>query len=254
MKPYFETENGKLYHGDCLEIMPQLEPLDFIITSPPYNMGISSGGGISGACDCGRWKNSNRENGLGLGYDTIDDAKPWDIYEAEQKRFLNLCWHSLSEKGAIFYNHKPRIWAGEVRLPTIYNPGLPLRQIIIWDRAGGFNFSASHYVPQHEWILLFAKKEFRIASVQASGKGDVWRIPAKPNPLHPAPFPLEIAFNILSTNNIGVVCDPHSGSGTVGLACQKYGWPWIGIEISEKYCEIAAKRIEAETRQLKLFA
>ena len=36
MKPYYETELGKLYHGDCLEIMPQLEPVDLVLTDPPY--------------------------------------------------------------------------------------------------------------------------------------------------------------------------------------------------------------------------
>jgi len=43
MLPYYETELGKLYHGDCLEIMPHLEPVDLGITSPPYNVGIKYG-------------------------------------------------------------------------------------------------------------------------------------------------------------------------------------------------------------------
>ena len=48
MKPYFETELGKLYHGDCLEIMPMLEPVDLVLTDPPYgiipirNFGVGS--------------------------------------------------------------------------------------------------------------------------------------------------------------------------------------------------------------------
>ena len=37
MKPYYETELGKLYHGDCLEILPMLEPVDLVVTSPPYD-------------------------------------------------------------------------------------------------------------------------------------------------------------------------------------------------------------------------
>ena len=37
MEPYYETELGKLYHGDCLEIMQQLEPVDLVLTSPPYD-------------------------------------------------------------------------------------------------------------------------------------------------------------------------------------------------------------------------
>jgi len=42
MKPYYETPNGKLYHGDCLNIMPELEPVDLVIGDPPYGMNFQS--------------------------------------------------------------------------------------------------------------------------------------------------------------------------------------------------------------------
>ena len=42
MTPYYETELGKLYHGDCLEIMPMLEPVDLVLTDPPYGIGIDN--------------------------------------------------------------------------------------------------------------------------------------------------------------------------------------------------------------------
>ncbi|MCK5451507.1 MAG: hypothetical protein KAI70_07065 [Candidatus Omnitrophica bacterium] len=47
--------------------------------------------------------------------------------------------------------------------------------------------------------------------------------------------------------------DPQCGSGTTPVACEKLGRPWIGIEISEKYCKVAQKRILAEFNQRKLF-
>ena len=43
LEPYYETELGKLYHGDCLEIMPHLEPVDLVLTDPPYNEKINYG-------------------------------------------------------------------------------------------------------------------------------------------------------------------------------------------------------------------
>jgi len=43
IKPYYENENGRLYHGDCLEILPHLEPVDLVLTDPPYNEGINYG-------------------------------------------------------------------------------------------------------------------------------------------------------------------------------------------------------------------
>ena len=45
----------------------------------------------------------------------------------------------------------------------------------------------------------------------------------------------------------GVVLDPFAGSGTTGVACQQTGRKWIGIEIAEGNCEIAARRLEHET-------
>jgi site-specific DNA-methyltransferase (adenine-specific) len=50
----------------------------------------------------------------------------------------------------------------------------------------------------------------------------------------------------------GMVLDPFMGSGTTAIVCEKNARPWVGIEIEEKYCEIAAKRLEAERSQLKL--
>ena len=38
LTPYFETKLGKLYHGDCLEIMPHLDPVDLVLTDPPYGV------------------------------------------------------------------------------------------------------------------------------------------------------------------------------------------------------------------------
>jgi DNA modification methylase len=50
MKPYYETELGKLYHGDCLEILPQIEEkVDLVLTDPPYGMGDKMQGGSWGA-------------------------------------------------------------------------------------------------------------------------------------------------------------------------------------------------------------
>jgi len=49
------------------------------------------------------------------------------------------------------------------------------------------------------------------------------------------------------------VLDPMSGSGTVAKMCERLNRRWIGIEISEEYCELAAKRIESEASQLKLW-
>ena len=72
---------------------------------------------------------------------------------------------------------------------------------------------------------------------------------------HPATFPELLAHDhIISWSNEGdTVLDPMIGSGTTLKMAEKLNRRWIGIEIEEKYCEIAAKRIEKERSQLKLF-
>lgn len=72
---------------------------------------------------------------------------------------------------------------------------------------------------------------------------------------HPAPFPEALARDhILSWSNPGdTVFDPMAGSGTTLKMAENLNRKWLGCEISEKYCEIIAKRLEQETAQLKLF-
>ena len=57
----------------------------------------------------------------------------------------------------------------------------------------------------------------------------------------------------MATKEGQAVLDLFLGSGTTAVACERLNRRWIGIEISEKYCEIAAKRIENERKQRKLF-
>ena len=47
MTPYYETELGKLYHGDCLEIMSMLETVDLVLTDPPYGINHKTSHGAS---------------------------------------------------------------------------------------------------------------------------------------------------------------------------------------------------------------
>ena len=74
MKPYFESELGKLYHGDCLDVMPQLESVDLVLTDPPY--------GINWKCDySSRIKKSPKAQGGNScrSYKQIHgDDKPFD--------------------------------------------------------------------------------------------------------------------------------------------------------------------------------
>lgn len=245
MKPYYEHAGVTIFHGDCREILPQLPKVDLIFTSPPYNLGegMEDKGGFRVGHAGSKWTRTDLRDG----YPSWTDDMPYEEYVAFQRGVLRQCWNLLPETGAIFYNHKPRVVKGFCRLPLSMNPDLPIRQIIIWYRRSGFNFSESFYVPQHEWIVLLAKPKFYLRDKSASGVGDVWEItPDSDAPEHPAAFPEQLPSRAIETTVAELVLDPFAGAGTTLVAAKKHNRRAIGIEIEEKYCEIAAKRLSQE--------
>jgi site-specific DNA-methyltransferase (adenine-specific) len=251
-EPYYSDDSVTLYHGDCLDVLPTLGAFDLIFTSPPYNLGVSAGGGFGHYSDAaglrqrgggGKWTGG----ALAHGYSEHDDAMSLEVYEDWQRACLTAFWSHLSPHGAIFYNHKPRVQAGTLWLPLTLNPGLPVRQIITWARSGGMNFAPTHYVPTYEWIIVFARSAFRLKSKGASGVGDVWRVNQETNPDHPAPFPVGLPARAIETIAPATVLDPFAGSGTTLRAAKDAGVHAVGIESSELYCERAAKRLSQES-------
>lgn len=149
----------------------------------------------------------------------------------------------LRDDGAIYYNHKPRVQNGVLQTPLDLNPGLPVRQIVIWDRRSGFNFNQSFYLPTHEWVVIFAKPGFRLRSKGASGLKDVWSVPHERENEHPAPFPVDLAQKAIETTSARVILDPFMGSGSTGVAALQSGREFIGIELDPGYCEKARARM-----------
>lgn len=247
-----------LYLADCLDVLPSLRgQIDTVITSPPYNMGEAPwphlGNWKRGQSAGGRAKWQKGINGsVGAEYGTHQDNMPWEAYINWQHRVLHYLWDCLTPTGGIFYNHKPRVVGTRVWLPTeLLPPHVILRQNIIWARPGGMNYSPSAFVPTHEWIMLLAKPDFRLKSKSVSGMGDVWKMVPEKNE-HPAPFPLALPAQVLEAVNPGLVLDPFMGSGTTGIASHSVRRNFVGIEVDERFFDMACRRIEAaqKVRQL----
>ena len=232
--------------------------------SPPYNLGRRAprSGALQGitrserlrghyADDApmgarggqGKWKRSAKW--LDGAYEGYDDNLPWEEYTAWQHQILRECWRALADDGAIFYVHKPRCQSGELILPTIYNPGLSLRQVVIWDRGGGVNMATTHLMPKCEWIMVLAKPLWRLRSKGVSGLGDVWSIPFETHTWHPAPFPLGLALRVLDVTAAPVVYDPFMGSGTTARAARLLGRSFAGCDRSAAYVERAMRELAA---------
>ncbi len=237
--PYYQDDHVTIYHGDCLEMDANLGA-DMVFTSPPYNLGTTTGGGMHQG-------SMGATGGLAGGYEGYTDDLSPDAYAQWQWQVLNLCWNTLNDAGAIFYNHKQRVQNGRCTLPTGYAPDpLQLRQVITWDKGTGLNFSQSFFLPKSEWIIVWAKEGWRLASRGSAEFGDVWRIPPEQDIRHPAPFPLALPSRAIGATGAQLIVDPFMGSGTTLRAAKDLGRKAVGYEISERYCEIAAERCAQE--------
>lgn len=242
--------DATLYLGDCEEVMASLPAamVEVAFTSPPYNLGegMEDKGGLRVGHAGSKWGSDKLRGGYGL----HDDAMPYADYVEWQRRVLGELWRLTT--GAVFYQHKPRVVKRALRTPLdIVN--LPIRQVVIWDRGSGFNFTAGAYVPMHEWVVVCARPDWSLREKSASGAGDVWRIPPVGDKEHPASFPVELPLMALRTSGAASAIDPFMGVGSTGVACVRLGRAFVGIEIEPTYFETACRRIEAAYRQPRLF-
>jgi site-specific DNA-methyltransferase (adenine-specific) len=237
---------NKVHCGDCVELMNQMPAgsVDLVVTSPPYNIRNSTGNGLKNGSG-GKWKNAALLNGYAEA--EYNDAMPHADYVAWQRRCLTAMMRVLSDNGAIFYNHKWRVQGGLLQDRSDIVSGFPVRQIIIWQREGGFNFNPGYFLPTYEVIYLICKPDFRLAP-KANAMGDVWKIPQESNNPHPAPFPVELAERCIKATNAKIVLDPFMGSGSTAVAAESLERDWIGIEIANEYCKLARERIHAVRR------
>lgn len=241
-KTYYTDDLVTLRHGDCIETMREMadDSVDIVVTSPPYNMGLVPGGNGRGMYRPGA---NNKGGRFREGYGQHDDAMPYEDYCRWQREVLAECWRV--SRLAVFYNHRPRVEHGLLRLPIDMDFGaLPLRQIITWDRGTGIDVSTRQFCTRGEWILLFAKPEMKLASLSASGMGDVWRLGMEYERTgHPAPFPISLPTRCIEATGATSVLDPFVGSGTTVRAAANLGVRAIGVDTHDAYLRIAADRL-----------
>lgn len=233
---------NKFICGNSVDVLKNIpdSSIDLVVTSPPYNLKNSTGNGMKDGRG-GKWANAALVNG----YANYNDCMPHEEYTNWQRNCLTEMLRVIKDDGAIFYNHKWRVQAGLLQDRQDIVSGSPVRQIIIWRRKGGINFNPGYFLPTYEVIYIIAKPNFKLAP-KANSYGDIWEFMQDMNNPHPAPFPVDLIERIISSTHAKIILDPFMGSGTTAVAAKRLNRDFIGIDISQEYCEMAFNRLKKE--------
>jgi hypothetical protein len=212
MKPYYEHGGITIYHGDCREVLPWLDA-DVMISDPPYGTQFSAanpGGGY------GRRQNAGLgPEGFVIANDATTDAR---------------------DAALALWGDKPAAVFGSPRMP---DPPGAWADRLVWDkRRPGMNGGPWRY--RHESIFVTAG--FLRVSDSAVSIISAW--PDQGDHIHAKP--LKLMLSLVMAAPPGVIADPFMGSGSTIVAAKDLGRRAIGIEIEERYCEIAAQRLSQE--------
>ena len=225
MEPYYDKDGITIYCGDCREVLPTLGVFDLSITSPPYNIG-------------------KVHHSRSSKHSPYKDDYPEYVYQEMQVDILNKLY---SVTDSVFYNHKNRIKNGEEISPRVWidRTMWKCRQSIVWVN-GGPNHDTIRFYPKTERIYWLAKPESKW--LENRKHWDVLECAPNRVPLasggHTRAFPLSLCRTILSVATWAeTTLDPFMGSGTTLVAAKMEGRKAVGIEINEKYCEAAVKRL-----------
>lgn len=205
----------RLILGDCLEVMPTLDPVDAVVTDPPYGIGESneknlSRGKLAAPTDYGHYE--------------------WDSQPATSDQIAAL--RDCSDWQIIFGGNY-------FELP-------PTSCWLVWDKRNGANDFA-------DCELAWTNLQKAVRRIDWMWNG-MLRKNGEPR-FHPTGKPVGVMEWCIKhlPDNAQTILDPFMGSGTTGVACVKLGRKFIGIELEESYFDIACKRIEKAYAQPDLF-
>jgi DNA modification methylase len=204
VSPYFQDNLTTIYHAKCEDIVDLISGIDLLLTDPPY--GIKEN----------HTKNNSRTNAAAVkdyGEYNWDQAPPSD-------ELISRC-RKTAEKQIIFGGNY-------FTLP-------PTSCWLVWDKKTTGDFADCELA----WTNL--KKAVRRIEYLWNGMIKA----AKEERFHPTQKPVKVMqWCIKQAGCVSSVIDPFMGSGTTLLAARQLGIPCVGIDREERYCEIAAKRVE----------
>ena len=200
------------------------EKADLCLTDPPYGMNYQSG------------RRKEKHNKI------INDAELSWLPEFSRRLRL-ICNQNIH---LYIFSSWHRIEIFKSLLQQNFN----IQNILIWHKNNhGSGDLKNDYAPQYEMILLLNTGKRQLRGRRDSNILKFKRVKTED---HPTQKPVYLCEYLItkSTKPGQIIIDPFLGGGSTAVACENRKRRWIGIEKEEKYCEIAARRIEAAASQL----
>lgn len=237
-----EIKLKKIYYEDNMETMKRMNDfsIDYIITSPPYNVVNKS---------------------LSKYQDFKDDFSQIQYYN-QQKNLINEMLRIT--KNHIFYNVQ-MVSGNKIALHKLIGYFAEnIKEVIIWQKSGQPAISEKVFNSCFEYIIIFSnnkpdKRLFNDANFKRGTQKNIFKtLNSHSNPfanVHKAIMPLDIPryFMLNFGNENDVWYDPYMGTGTTAVACEMEKRQWIGSEISMQYINVAMKRLNPYINQQTLF-
>lgn len=215
-EPYWSDGTVTLYHGDCRKIRDWIVG-DVLVTDPPYGRAWKQGD-----TETGRGWSDNRHGGIAGDEDT--SLRDWALEE---------------------WGGRPAIVFGDLML----GPPVGTKQVLPYEKAigSGVRGATAGFRRDAEAVYLIGKWPSGLG-----GRGSVLRTgvanhggPGGPAARygHPHAKPVDVMETLIAACPPGTIADPFAGSGSTLVAARNLGRRVIGVEIEEKYCEMAARRL-----------
>ena len=217
MKPYYDDGRMTIYHGDCRNVLPSIESVDLIVTDPPYNVGKD----------------------YGTASDSLDDTEYASFMDDVVKHARRLCtshaWVAPRYKMAMWWALLPD--AHEIVIPM--RAGNAIRQ----------GWSSKYSIVLTVGIPTVLHPDDLWGNIRHRGEGYYFNEETFGHPGY-TPYPIIAKTIATMAGPSSLVLDPFMGTGTTLRAAKDMNHRAIGIEIDERYCEIAVHRLAQEVLPL----
>jgi DNA modification methylase len=228
VKPYYEDAACTIYHGDCREVLPLLSSVDHVITDPPFSEYTHG--------------NAKSNRGKGHGVKAIDfQAIDFQAIDFQAIDFLLRGPLSTCRRWVIAFMDWRHIYQLESQTPEPWE----FVRFGVWVKTNPMpQISADR--PANGWDgIVYLHNRNAKKRWNGGGAHGNWIGPVITDGLHPTGKPLGALTKLVMqhTDPAETILDPFMGSGTTLVAAKRLGRKAIGIELEEKYCEIAAKRL-----------